>query len=92
MIGGNVGDRTCDQGRFGTCGQEVAAVAICSRSGRIWKSFRQDSESLVAAALYGMRCNLFQIHHFRPPRDCEASEAIGMRRARVLTVLQIVHP
>ena len=30
MIGGNVEDWSCDQGRSGTFDQEVAAVSICS--------------------------------------------------------------
>ena len=64
MIDGNVDDRNCDQGRSGTCGQEVAAVSICSRSRRIWKSIRPDSECLGAAALDGMCCNPFQISDF----------------------------
>jgi len=64
MIGWNVGDRTCDQGRSGTCDQAVAAVSICSRSRRIWKSIRPDSVSSIAAASDGMCCNRFQIDHF----------------------------
>ena len=35
MIGGNVDDWTCDQGRSWTFDQEVAAVVISSRSRRI---------------------------------------------------------
>ena len=92
MIGGNVCDWTCDQGRSGTLCQEVDAVAICSRSRRIWKSIRLDSESSVAAALDGMCCTLFQIYDFPTSGDCEASEAIGMRGAPALPVPQIVHP
>jgi len=92
MIDGNVDNRNCDQGRSRTFDQEVAAVSICSRSRRIWKSIRPDSESSVAAALDGMCCNPFQISDFRTPGDCEASEAIGMRGAPALTVPQIVHP
>jgi len=92
MIGGNIDDRTCDQGRSGTCGQAVAAVLICSRSRRIWKSIRLDYVSSVAAASNGMSCNPFQIHGFPTSRDCEALEAIRMRGAPALTVPQIVHP
>ena len=75
MIGGIVCDWTCDQGRSRTFDQEVAAVSICSRSRRIWKSIRPDSESSVAAALDGMCCNPFQISDFRTPSDCEALES-----------------
>ena len=91
MIGGNVDDRTCDLGRSGTIDQEVAAVAICSRSIRIWKSIRPYFESSGAAASYGMRCNPFQIHDFPTSGDCEALEAICMRGAPALTTPQIVH-
>ena len=92
MIGGNVDDLSCDQGRSGTLCQEVAAVSICSRSRCIWKSIRLDSESSVAAAMDGMCCNLFQIHQFPTSGDYEASEAICMRGAPALTVPQTVHP
>ena len=92
MVGGNVEDWSCDQGRSGTLCQEVAAIAICSRSRRIWKTIRPDSESPVAAALDGMRYNPFQIHDFPTSGDCEALEAICMRGAPGLTVPQIDHP
>ena len=92
MIGGIVFDWTCDQARSRTFDQEVATVAICSQSGRIWKSIRPDSESSVAAALDGMHYNAFQIYNFPTSRDCEAMEEICMRGAPAWTVQQIVHP
>ena len=72
MIGGNVGDRSCGQGRSGTFCQEVAVVSICSRSRRIWKSIRPDSESLLTATSYCMHCIPCQNHHFPTSGDCEA--------------------
>ena len=78
IIGGNVGDRTCNLGRSRTYDQAVAAVAICSRSRRIWKSIRPDSECLGAAASNGMCGDPFQIHDVPTSGDCEALEAIGM--------------
>ena len=92
MIGGNVDDLSCDQGRSGTFDQEVAAVSICSRSRRNWKSIRLDSESPVAVASNGMRCDAFEIRDFPTSGDCEVLEAICMRGAPALTVPQIVHP
>ena len=92
MLGGNVDDRTCDQGQSGTCVRDVAAVAICLQSRLMWTSIFTDSEHSGAAASNSVCGNPFQIHDFQTSGDYEAFEAICMCGAHALTVPHIVHP